>query len=70
MNRWTLATFAAVLFAAPAFSQKLPVTVRSPDGRIAVHVDRNDGGHLTYSIERNGETVIAASAVAPAPGGR
>ena len=61
MKRWTLATLAVVLFAAPAFSQKLPVTVRSPDGRIAVTVDRNDGGNLTYSIERNGETVIATS---------
>ncbi len=42
MNRWTLATFAAVLFAAPAFSQKLPVTVRSPDGRVAVKIGRNE----------------------------
>ena len=70
MNRWTLATFAVVLFAAPAFSQKLPVTVRSPDGRIAVTVDRNDAGNLTYSIERNGETVIAASQLRLRPGGR
>ena len=49
MNRLTFATMAVVLFAAPAFSQKLPVTVRSPDGRIAVKVERNGAGHLTYS---------------------
>ena len=61
MNRLTFATLAVVLLAAPAFSQKLPVTVRSPDGRIALKIERNDAGHLTYAIERNGETVIAAS---------
>jgi alpha-glucosidase len=49
------------LFAAPVFSQKLPVSLRSPDGRIELHLDRNEGGNLTYSVERNGETVIAWS---------
>ena len=61
MNRLTFATLAVVLFSAPALSQKLPVTVRSPDGRIVVKVERNGAGHLTYAIERNGETVIAGS---------
>ena len=50
MNRLTFATLAVVLLAAPAFSQKLPVTVRSPDGRIALKIERNDAGHLTYAI--------------------
>jgi alpha-glucosidase len=61
MSRWTFAALTGALLVAPAFSQKLPVMVRSPDGRIAVQVDRNDAGHLTYRVERNGETVIATS---------
>ena len=44
---------------APAFSQQLPVTVRSPDTRISVRIAQNDAGQLMYSIERNGETVFA-----------
>jgi alpha-glucosidase len=49
--------------AAPAFSQTLPVTVRSPDTRISVHIAQDSAGQLVYSIERKGETVIAASAL-------
>ena len=41
----------------------LPVTVRSPDTRISVHIAQNGAGQLVYSIERKGETVIAASAL-------
>ena len=55
------ATCVVVLFAAPVFSQKLPVSVRSPDGRIVVVVDRTESGNLAYSVERNGETVMAWS---------
>ncbi len=58
--------FAAVLtavFVAPAFSQALPVTVRSPDTRISVRIAQNPAGQLVYSIERKGETVIAASSL-------
>ncbi|HEY5972564.1 MAG TPA: glycoside hydrolase family 97 protein [Pseudoxanthomonas sp.] len=56
-----IATCIVVLFAAPVFSQKLPVSLRSPDGRIAMVVDRTEAGNLAYSVERNGETVIAWS---------
>jgi alpha-glucosidase len=59
-----LNALAATLFAcliAPAFSQQLPVTVRSPDTRISVRIAQNEAGQLTYAIERNGEPVFAAS---------
>jgi len=56
-----IATCIVVLFAAPVFSQKLPVSLRSPDGRIVLVVDRTEAGNLAYSVERNGETVIAWS---------
>ena len=46
-----------------AYSQTLPVTVRSPDTRISVHIAQDPAGQLVYSIERKGETVIAASAL-------
>ena len=48
---------------ASASSQTLPVTVRSPDTRISVHIAQDAGGQLVYSIERKGEPVIAASAL-------
>jgi alpha-glucosidase len=51
------------LVCASAFSQQLPVTVRSPDTRISVRIAQNDVGQLVYSIERNGETVFAPSAL-------
>ena len=47
--------------AAPAWSDSLPAELRSPDGRVVVHLAQNDAGNLTYRIERNGETVIADS---------
>ena len=46
-----------------AFSQALPVTVRSPDTRVSVHIAQDSAGQLVYSIERKGETVIAPSAL-------
>jgi len=58
-----MATALAVGSIASAFSQGLPVTVRSPDTRISLHVAQNDAGQLVYSVERKGETVIAASAL-------
>jgi alpha-glucosidase len=48
---------------ASAFSQTLPVTVRSPDTRISVRIAQDSAGQLVYSVERKGETVIAASAL-------
>jgi len=61
MKSSLIAACAVVSFAAPAFSQKLPVTLRSPDGRTVLHVDRNGAGNLAYSVERNGESLIAWS---------
>src|SRR3954471_22415244 len=55
----TLALCAAL--AMPAFAQKLPVTVRSPDERVVLHVVQDEGGGLIFSIERSGETLIAPS---------
>ena len=57
-----IAAFAAS-FIAPAFSQQMPVAVRSPDTRITVRIAQNESGQLTYAIDRNGETVFAASAL-------
>jgi alpha-glucosidase len=48
---------------APAFAQSLPVTVRSPDTKVVLKLAQNGAGQLSYSIERNGETVIAPSAL-------
>ncbi|MEO8064101.1 MAG: glycoside hydrolase family 97 protein [Pseudomonadota bacterium] len=59
--RWYLAALCACLIG-PAYAQ-LPATVRSPDTRISVTVAQNDGGQLTYSITRNGETMFAPSAL-------
>ena len=54
---------AALLIGVPSFAQQMPVTVRSPDTRVAVHIAQNGAGQLVYSIERKGETVIAASSL-------
>ncbi len=51
------------MFTAPAFAQSLPVTVRSPDTKVVLKLAQNGAGQLSYSIERNGETVIAPSAL-------
>ena len=54
---------ATLCLAAPVYSAGLPATVRSPDTRISVHIAQDPAGQLVYSIERKGETVIAASAL-------
>ncbi len=51
------------MFTAPAFAQSLPVTVRSPDTKVVLKLVQDAAGQLSYSIERNGETVIAPSAL-------
>ena len=63
MKKIFLAAAFAASVIAPAFSQQLPVTVRSPDTRISVRIAQDAGGQLLYSIERNGEPVFAASAL-------
>ena len=49
------------VLAAPVIAQKLPVTVRSPDERVVLHVVQDEAGGLVFSIERSGETLIAPS---------
>jgi alpha-glucosidase len=63
MKKICLAAALAASLIAPAYSQQLPVTVRSPDTRISVRIAQNGAGQLTYTIERNGEPVFAASAL-------
>jgi alpha-glucosidase len=50
-----------VLLAAPAWAQKLPVTVRSPDERVVLRLVQDESGGLLFAIERNGETLITPS---------
>lgn len=56
----TLALCAAL--SGTAFAQ-LPATVRSPDTRISVSVAQNGEGQLVYTVTRNGEMLIAPSAL-------
>src|SRR5688572_898507 len=60
---FSLAALCAGLAGAPALSKSTPYSIRSPDGRTTVSLDHNESGQLTYSIERNGETVITPSAL-------
>lgn len=41
----------------------LPVSVKSPDGKIVVQIAQNDAGQLTYSVVRKNAPVIAPSAL-------
>ena len=50
-----------LLCVSPAFAQKLPTNVISPDGRIAIHIEQNEAGNLVYAIERNEDPVIGPS---------
>jgi alpha-glucosidase len=63
MNRFVFAALAAGSLATPVLAQHLPAAVRSPDTRITVRLVQNDAGQLTWSIDRNGETVFAPSAL-------
>ena len=63
MRKQIIVAALAVGSIASAFSQGLPVTLPSPDTRIAVRITQYGAGQLVYSIERKGETVIAASAL-------
>ena len=55
------ATLAGLLCAWPVFSQDNSATVRSPDGQITLSLDLSSEGHLTYSVARKEETLIAPS---------
>lgn len=65
MNKLLIAAVAALagLSAAPALSLAVRSPLVSPDGKIVVTFDQNGENQLTYSIERNGEKVIAPSAL-------
>jgi alpha-glucosidase len=62
MPAWVSAAL-FVSLSAPLCAASLPATLQSPDGRIQVSLTHQAGGALTYSIERNGETVIVPSAL-------
>src|SRR5690349_6369001 len=62
MNSHRLLALCALL-ATPVFSQTLPVTVRSPDQRVTLRLTQDGGGQIAWQVERNGETVIAPSAL-------
>jgi alpha-glucosidase len=46
-----------------AFAVALPVSVKSPDGKIVVEIAQNDAGQLTYSIVRKNAPLIVPSAL-------
>lgn len=48
------------LVATPAVASATAVRVSSPDGRLTLAVGTT-GGHLTYSVTRNGRTLVGAS---------
>ena len=50
-----------LLFAWVYYSGGEPTGCTSPDGRNAIKLELNDKGELTYTIERDGKTIIAAS---------
>ena len=63
MKKHLLVVALLALLASPVFSAGLPATVRSPDEHIVLRIAQNDAGHVTYSIERKGDPVFAASAL-------
>ena len=62
--RRTLAAWAVVAaLSATAFARAAaPVSVASPDGKIRIDVQMDDAGQLTWSVQRQGRTLLA-----PAP---
>lgn len=44
-------------------AQTLPVSVKSPDGKVVVTIGQNGAGQITYAVQRNQEEVIAPSAL-------
>src|SRR5262245_58342674 len=59
----SILSVALCAFSMRALAQTLPVTVRSPDTNLNLRLVQNGAGQITYQVERNGETVIAASAL-------
>jgi alpha-glucosidase len=57
----------AAAFAAGCISyvnaQTLPVSVKSPDGKVVVTIGQNGAGQITYAVQRNQEEVITPSAL-------
>lgn len=60
-----LAIIVAALVGVPANGESIvtPQVVHSPDGRNSISIALDKNGHPTYSVDRNGEPVIAPSPV-------
>jgi alpha-glucosidase len=52
---------ACMLLGATAHADEVLGTVSSPNHAISVAVERDDGGHIAYAVQRNGKPLIAAS---------
>jgi alpha-glucosidase len=63
VKRHCLAAALAAGFISYVNAATLPMSVRSPDGKIVVTIAQNGGGQLTYAIQRKNEEVIAPSAL-------
>jgi alpha-glucosidase len=58
-----LAAALAAAFVSYVNAQTLPVSVKSPDGKVVVTIGQNGAGQLTYAVQRNQEAVITPSAL-------
>ncbi len=63
MKRLCLAAALAACCISSLNAATLPVSVKSPDGKIVVTIAQNGAGQLTYAIQRNDELVITPSAL-------
>jgi hypothetical protein len=63
VKRLCLAAALAACLISYVNAATLPVSVRSPDGKIVVTIAQNGVGQLTYAIQRKNEVVIAPSAL-------
>jgi len=62
VKRLSLGAALAAGLISSANAATLPVSVKSPDGKIVVQIAQNDAGQLTYSVVRKNAPVIAPSA--------
>jgi alpha-glucosidase len=62
VKRLSLAAALAAAFFSYVNAATLPVSVKSPDGKIVVQIAQNDAGQLTWSVVRKNAPVIAPSA--------
>ena len=62
MKRLSLGAALAAGLISSVNAATLPVSVKSPDGKIVVQIAQNDAGQLTYSVVRKNAPVISPSA--------